>query len=65
MIISAGICPISAFARVYFATLISTTTGNIYGGLWYAVVIAVVIAVVSTAIGLWKLPETLGRDIRA
>ena len=61
MIISAGICPISAFARVYFATLISTTTGNIYGGLWYAVVIAVV----STAIGLWKLPETLGRDIRA
>ncbi|ACL62624.1 General substrate transporter (plasmid) [Methylobacterium nodulans ORS 2060] len=46
---------------LYFATLISTTTGNIYGGLWYAVVIAVA----STAIGLWKLPETLGRDIRA
>lgn len=46
---------------LYFATLISTSTGNIYGGLWYTVIVALVSAV----LGLWRLPETLGRDIRA
>lgn len=36
---------------VYFATPISTTAGNIYDGLWYAV-----FAFACTAIDLWKLP---------
>jgi len=45
---------------LYFATLIATNTGNIYGGLWYTVLIALG----SALLGLWRLPETLGRDIR-
>lgn len=44
---------------LYFATLIATSTGDIYGGLWYTVLIALG----SAALGLWRLPETLGRDI--
>lgn len=45
---------------LYFATLIATSTGNIYGGLWYTVLIALG----SALLGLWRLPETRGCDIR-
>ncbi len=47
-----GFLPPMAFAIV-------ATTGNIYSGLWYPVVIALVTVVV----GLLFLPETRGRDI--
>ncbi|HMO75163.1 MAG TPA: MFS transporter [Sphingopyxis sp.] len=49
-----GFMPTIAFAMV-------AATGNIYQGLWYAVVIAAVTAVV----GILFLPETYKRDIEA
>lgn len=39
---------------LYFATLISTTTGNIYAGLYYPIVIAAI----SIAVTIFLLPET-------
>jgi len=44
---------------LYFATLITTTTGDIFAGLWYPIVIAIV----SLLIGLVFLPETKDWDI--
>lgn len=44
---------------LYFATLIASATGNIFDGLWYAIVIAVM----SLAIGFFALPETKNRDV--
>ena len=45
---------------LYFATLISTTTGDLFAGLYYPIAIAAVTLVVGTLL----LPETKGRDIR-
>ena len=44
---------------LYFATLITTSTGNIYAGLWYPIAIAML----SLVLGLWCLPETKDWDI--
>jgi MFS family permease len=44
---------------LYFATLITTSTGNIYAGLWYPIVIAVM----SFVIGTLMLPETKDWDV--
>jgi len=44
---------------LYFATLISSATGDIFDGLWYAVIIAVT----SLIIGFFVLPETKDRDV--
>jgi len=44
---------------LYFATLITSTTGNIFDGLWYSIAIAAG----SLIIGLFTLPETKDRDI--
>jgi len=41
---------------LYFATLISTTTGNIYAGLYYPIVVAVI----SILVAAFLLPETRG-----
>ncbi len=49
-----GFMPTIGFAMV-------AATGNIYQGLWYAVIIAAVTAVV----GILFLPETYKRDIEA
>jgi MFS family permease len=44
---------------LYFATLIASATGDIFDGLWYAVIIAVA----SLIIGFFVLPETKDRDV--
>jgi hypothetical protein len=44
---------------LYFATLISTSTGDIYAGLYYPISIALM----SLLIGLWLLPETKDWDV--
>jgi len=46
---------------LYFATLISTTTGDMFAGLYYPIAIAALTLVVGTLF----LPETKGRDIRS
>jgi MFS family permease len=46
---------------LYFATLIASTTGNIFDGLWYPVAVCVM----SLVVGLFLLPETKDRDITA
>ncbi|RJF95714.1 MFS transporter [Noviherbaspirillum saxi] len=44
---------------LYFATLITTSTGDIYAGLYYPIVIAVL----SLIVGLFWLPETKDFDV--
>jgi MFS family permease len=44
---------------LYFATLISSITGNIFDGLWYSIGLIAV----SFAVALFGIPETKGRDI--
>jgi MFS family permease len=46
---------------LYFATLISTTTGDIFAGLYYPIAIASMTLVIGTVF----LPETKGRDIKS
>ncbi|MGH6781968.1 MAG: MFS transporter, partial [Sphingomonadaceae bacterium] len=48
-----GLLPASAFAIV-------ATTGNIYAGLWYPVIVAAL----CLAVAVFALPETRGRSIR-
>jgi MFS family permease len=44
---------------LYFATLISTSTGDIYAGLYYPIAIALM----SLVVGWWLLPETKDWDV--
>lgn len=44
---------------LYFATLIASKTGDIFDGLWYAIIISMM----SVVVGFFALPETKDRDI--